>query len=262
MKNLFFSTIFFVLLMSMYSCSAYKTIPYLKDASNETIITTDTFEPKMCINDQLTIIVNTTVPEAAAPFNLVVSPSQITGVNLSTAQAMQTYLVDRDGTINFPTIGKLYVLGKTKKEVENLIKSKIYPKYLTEEPIITIRYVNYKVSVLGEVAKPGSYVISNERVTIFDALALAGDLTVYGKRNNVLILREDEKGNKLTARVNLQDKAILKSPYFYLRQNDVVYVEPNKHKANASAISTGESTSISVVSTIASLASLIITILK
>jgi polysaccharide biosynthesis/export protein len=262
MKNYFFKVSFFLLLLLLCSCSAYKTIPYLKDASNETITATDTFEPKICVDDQFTIIVNTTVPETGAPFNLTITPTPISSNNLTGVQSLQTYLVDKDGTINFPIVGKIYVLGKTKKELENLIKGKIYPKYLSEEPIITIRYINYKISVLGEVAKPGNFLVSNERVTVFEALALAGDMTLYGKRNNVLVLREDQNGKKETARLNLQDKNILKSPYYYLRQNDVVYVEPNKHRANASAISTGESISVSVVSTLASLAALVITILK
>jgi polysaccharide export outer membrane protein len=262
MKNYFFKVSFFLLLLLVCSCSAYKTIPYLKDASNETINTTDTFEPKICINDELTILVNTTIPEAAAPFNLAIMPSSVSGSTVNSTQALQTYLVGTDGTINFPIIGKLQVKGKTKKELEELIKAKIYPKYITEEPVITIRYVNYKIFVLGEVVKPGSFTVTNERVTVFDALAFAGDLTIYGKRNNVLVLRENENGKKETARLNLQDKDILKSPYFYLRQNDVVYVEPNKHKANSSAISTGESISVSVVSALVSIASLLVTILR
>lgn len=245
------------------ACTAYKKVSYLKDSNNEKIAETKIAESKIFPNDLLTIVVNTNTPEASMAFNMPLTPTNIiNNTSVISTIGLQTYLVESDGTINFPILGKLSIAGITKKEVEKLIKDKIYPKYITEEPIVNIHFVNYKISVLGEVVKPGSYTISNERVSVFDALALAGDMTVYGKRNNVLLLRENLHGEKETVRLDLQSKNIISSPYFYLQQNDVIYVEPNKHKANSSSIGSTETLSISVTSTLISLTSLLITVFK
>lgn len=245
------------------SCTAYKKVPYLQTAGNEVYKSDSVFEPKIAINDQLCIIINTTTPEAAVAFNLAMTPLPVTsGTTMNTAPSLQTYLVNTDSTIDFPVLGKIKVVGKTKKEVQNIIRNKIYPKYLNEEPIISIRLINYTISVLGEVAHPGSFVITNERVSLFDALALAGDMTLYGCRDNLLIIREKGNGEKETARINIQDKKVFQSPYYYLRQNDVVYIQPNKHRANASSISSAETITVPIISSLFSLASLIITILR
>ncbi len=246
------------------SCTAYKKIPYLKDVKNEVSAQAKVPEARIFPNDLLTIIVNTTTPEAAYAFNLSLTPNNVIGRSntINSSMGLQSYLVESDGTINFPVLGKISVIGKTKKEVELYIKERIFPKYITEEPIIHIRFANYQISILGEVKAPGNYNIFDERVSIFDALALAGDMTMYGKRKNILIVREKTDGTKETYRINLQDKNIMNSPFYYLQQNDVVYVEPNKHQANSSAIGRAETLSISVTSTLISLTSLLITVFK
>lgn len=263
MKNRAFRLILFLsVLLSLYSCTAHKSIPYLTNMGNESIENKQNSETRITINDQLTIVVNSTTPEATVAFNLNVTPTQLNGATLTMGQSLQTYLVNSNGMINFPIIGEIKVADLTKEELESLIKSRIYPQYLKEEPIITIRITNFRVSVLGEVNRPGNFPVSNERINIFEALALAGDLTLYGKRNNILLVREGEKGKTETVRLNLQDKDILQSPYFYLKQNDVIYVQPNKPKGNASAISSAETLSVSITSVLISLTSLLVTVLK
>lgn len=174
---------------------------------------------------------------------------------------MQNYLVSNDGTVNFPVLGTIKIGGMTKTEAEDFIKSKL-KTYLKEAPIVTVRLVNYKISVIGEVSKPSTYVVDNEKINIFEALALAGDLTVYGVRDNVKIIREMGNGQKNIITVNLNDKNIIFSPYYYLQQNDVVYVQPNKAKAQSSDIGSMTGIIISTTSILVSLASLIVTILK
>ena len=141
-------------------------------------------------------------------------------------------------------------------------QSKIYPAYLKDEPIITIRYANYKVSVLGEVNRPGIFAIDNERISILEAIAQAGDLTIYGQRENVLLIRENEKGERVSYRIDLRNPKLVTSDYYYLQQNDVLYIQPNNPKSRGSALGSAEALSISVVGTLISLTSLMINILK
>ncbi len=258
-KNLSFTI---ALIVTLSACTASKKVPYFKNAENESIESTGIPEPKIYKNDQITILINTPTPEASASFNMMITPSQFSGTSLNMTQNIPVYIVDSEGYINFPILGKIYVNGKTRKETEQIIKESIYPKYIKEEPIITIRYVNFNISVLGEVNKPGSFNITNEKVTILEALARAGDLTIYGKRENVLLIREDENGQKETVRLNLQDKNLLNSQYYYLKQNDVLYVQTNKTKSRASAVSSAESLTVSLTSTLISLTSLLVTIYK
>lgn len=261
-RNILRITVIITIVIAIASCRAHQSVPYLKDAKTEKFESSKSSEARICVNDQLTIIVNTTTQDAAAAFNLTTTPPQLSGTSVGYGQSIQTYLVNSDGSIDYPIIGKIQVAGKTKREVELLIKDKIYPTYLKEEPIVNIRFTNFKVSVLGEVNRPGSFNVTNEKITILEALAMAGDMTLYGKRDNVLLIRENDNGSKETVRLNLQDKNLLDSPYFYLKQNDVLYVQPNNPKANASAISTGETLLVSITSVLISLSSLVVTILR
>lgn len=257
-----------IALMLLSSCSAHKQIGYLVDIDT---LTTEQLaahasmtDLKFMPGDLLTILVNTTDPNASKVFNLTM-PSRYKGQSetvLTGQEAIQTYLVDKNGMIDFPVVGRIEVGGKTKTEVESTIKGLIYPKYITENPIITIRLTNFKVSVMGEVARPNVYTIENERATILDALTLAGDLTIYGKRENVLLIRQQADGKKTTARLNLQDKNLLLSDYYQLQQNDVIYVEPNKSKGNTSRITQNETIWFSVLGSLLSVATLIITVLR
>lgn len=251
------------------SCGSPQKIPYMVGAEmveksyleNNAII----FQAKIMPKDVLQISVNATIPEAAAPFNLgYVAGSGVTLQGGSVQGAdLQTYIVDSEGNINYPVVGVLKVSGMTRIDLQEFIKNRIYPQYIKEIPIVNVRFKNYKVSVLGEVARPGTFTVVNEQCTIFDALAMAGDLTIYGKRENVLILRESSLGEKVYMRVDLQDpKIVADYSRFYLQQNDVVYVEPNKTRAKASGIGTAETLTISVISTLISITTLIISILR
>lgn len=171
--------------------------------------------------------------------------------------------MDNGGNIEFPIVGSLHVGGLTKNQAEELIKSKVKP-YLaaTENPIVTVRMASYRVVVTGEVTSPKVVSVPQEKMSIVEALAQAGDLTIYGRRENVMLIREDATGQKSIHRLNLNDANIINSPYYYLQQNDIIYVEPNKVKAQNSAIGSSTSILLSVVGTLMSLGSIIISVVK
>ena len=207
----------------------------------------------------LTIIVNTTNPDAARPFNLY----SATVSGQSGNNNMQGYLVDNSGNINFPVIGKVHVSGLTKGQCEDLIREKIMP-YMsgTENPVVTVRMSSFRVTVSGEVNSPGVVPVNSEKMSVIEALAQAGDLTIYGRRDNVLLIRENELGQKSQVRINLNDANFINSPYYYVQQNDIIYVQPNKVKAKSSSIGTSTTLWISGVSILTSLASLVVNILR
>lgn len=154
------------------------------------------YDARIMPKDLLTITVNTTDPETAAPFNLIVATTLSNqNKNLTNQPVLQQYLVDNKGNIDFPVLGILHIGGLTKSEAENLIREKL-KTYITEVPIVNVRMANYKISVMGEVTNPGSFVISNEKVNLFEALAMAGDMTIYGQRDNVKLIREDAQGHR------------------------------------------------------------------
>ena len=262
-KNLVFVALAVALLCA--SCSAPKNVAYIKN-SDEVDLSQSAYlyDARIMPKDVLTITVNTVNPDAAAPFNLSV-PTAFNNQTRSTYSQpiLQTYLVDNNGTIEFPVLGTLKVGGLTKSECEKLIHDKIMP-YLNakENPVVTVRMANYKISVLGEVNRPGMFTVSNEKINIFEALAQAGDLTIYGVRDNVKLIRENAKGRKEIHTVVLNDASLINSPYYYLQQNDILYVEPNKVKARNSTV--GQTTTLwfSATSILISMASLLYNILK
>ena len=246
------------------SCTSYKSVPYLQnpEAVNEFQEILPMYDAKIMPKDLLTITVNTSDPEAAAPFNLTVqSPINVNRSSLTTQPTLQQYLVSNDGSIDFPVLGRLQVSGLTKNEAENMIREKL-GDYLRETPIVTVRMSNYKIAVLGEVARPGMFTVNNEKVNIFEALAMAGDLTVWGMRDNVKLIREDAAGKREIIELNLNNAEIVTCPYYYLQQNDILYVSPNKTKAKNSDI--GQSTSLwfSATSILVSVVSLLYNILN
>lgn len=227
--------------MAMASCTSYKKVPYLQNSSTvDATVVTELYDARIQPKDMLTITVSSEKPEAAVPFNLTVPTSMsVSGgrnTSLSSQPMLQTYLVDNDGCIDFPILGRLQIEGMTKGELEVMIKERIKSNFTTE-PIVTVRMANYKVTVLGEVASPGVHTISNEKVNVFEALALSGDLTVYGKRDGVKLIRENANGTKEIIPLNLNDAEIIYSPYYYLQQNDILYIEPNKAKARSADVS-------------------------
>ena len=251
------------MLLVLGSCGSTKNVAYFQNADSISLAASRMlYEAKIMPKDELTITVITTDPKAAMPFNLSVSQTLGNSGQLSSGTgSLQGYLVDNSGNIEFPVVGTLHVGGLTKKQAEDLIKKKVKP-YLAakENPIVTVRMASYHVSVLGEVTKPGIISVPQEKMSILEALAQAGDLTIYGKRDNVLLIRQDAE--KHTYRMNLNDANIINSPFYYLQQNDIIYVEPNKVKAQNSAIGSSTTLWFSAVGTLISIASLIVNILR
>ena len=252
--------------MLLTGCGSTKNVAYLQNSDS---INFDQsrflYDARIMPKDQITISVNTTNAEASLPFNLLLQNAYQQGRTVSSGAGgtLMPYLVDNDGFINFPIVGKLHVGGLTKSEAENLVTEKIRP-YLaeTENPVVTVTMASYSVSVLGEVNRPGTFQVSREKITILEALAQAGDLTIYGVRDRVKLIREDATGKKSIVTLNLNDANIINSPYYYLQQNDVIYVEPNKVKAQNSKV--GQTTTLwfSATSILISLTSLLYNILK
>lgn len=249
---------YLLLLLMLFSCTSGKDIVYYQniDEVNTPKDNSISYEVKIQPDDLLMIIVSAEDPEIAVPFNL-------TSINIANAanpemaigrQIMQSYLVDKNGNIEFPILGKLKIGGLTRTQVLELLKEKI--GVYIKNPIINIRITNFKVALQGEVTAPGTYNIASERVTLIEALSLARDLTIYGKRNNILVIRESN-GVKSYNRVDVTKADFINSPFYYLAQNDVVYVEPNKTKVNAAAVGPNTSVIISAISILISLSVLI-----
>src|SRR5699024_3153780 len=200
-------------------------------------------------------------PELALPFNMPVVTYQI-GAQTTAQQRLLGYLVDQNGDIDFPILGKIHVEGLTRMQVTELIKQKLMSEDLIKDPIVTVQFLNFKVSVMGEVTRPGTFDISGDRITLLEALSMAGDLTIYGRRDRVAVIREKD-GKRRILYHDLRSSDIFQSPCYYLQQNDIVYVEPNKTKGNQSAINQNNSMSewLTGVSILASIASLITTII-
>lgn len=275
MKNLFPKLVYGLFTLLLFAaCSVNKEIPYLIDAGKVAVLTDSDVpfpipDPVFQVGDMLVITVNANNPEAASPFNLPLVPAGTASYNPTSVQIssyvsggnLQNYLVDNQGDIIMPIIGKIHVAGMTKTAMTQVLKSKIYPRYIKEEPIILVRFANFNVSVLGEVARPGNFIIPNDKISIFEAIATAGDLSIYGRRDNVLLIREGTTGRE-TIRLDLRDKRLVNSSYYYLQQNDVLYIQPNEPKSRSSALSTAEILSVSLVGTLISLTSLMVTIFK
>lgn len=259
-KRLLFFTLTCILLAS---CQSYKKVPYLQDPgeAQRAVAEAKLYDARILPKDLLTIVVSCSDPELAEPFNLTVStPVSNTQKSLTSQPALQQYLVDNRGNIDFPVLGTLHIGGLTKGEAESLIREKL-KGYIKENTIVTVRMANYKISVIGEVNRPGTFTISNEKVNLFEALAMAGDMTIYGKRNNVKLLREDEQGRKEIVLLDLKDPGIVSSPYYYLQQNDILYVEPRKSKIRSSEMS-AITPWVSILSVLTSLTSLAVALFK
>lgn len=245
----------------MGSCSSSKHVAYFQNIDyTDLTASRGLYDAKIMPKDQLSITVVTSDPAAARPFNLNVATS---ASSADGGNSNATYLVNNDGDIDFPVVGTLHVAGLTKDECQKLIKRKVAP-YLaaTENPVVMVRMASYRVTVAGEVGGPRVVPVTSEKMSVLEALAQAGDLTIYGKRDNILLIRERADGQKEVHRLNLNDANLINSPYYYLQQNDYIYVEPNKTKAKNSSI--GQSTTLwfSVVGILTSVASLVLNIVR
>lgn len=253
--------------MLITGCKSYKGVPYIQNSATVDLSQgTNLYDAQIMPKDQLSITVNCPDnPQAAAVFNLTVQ-SEISNslANRTTTQqaALQTYLVTNNGDIVFPLLGKIHVVGMTTDELETYIEERVTGKYLKERPIVTVTMSNFKYAVLGEVAAPGIYSTSTGKVNIFEALAHAKDMTIWGQRDNVKLIREDAMGKKQIVELNLNDANVINSPYYQLQQNDILYITPNKTKAKNSGVGTETSLWLSSTSILISLAGLMYNILK
>jgi len=248
MKNKIYYPIILNLVLLLTACVPAKKVVYFQELEgveiNETIVN---YEPKLQAGDLLNVSVSAIDAEAAIPFNLY--------EGRGTSASPMNYLVNVDGDLNFPVIGKIKAKGQTNKQITNLLTKRL-SDYI-KNPVVNVRLINFKVSVLGEVRNPGTYPVLNERISILEAISMAGDLTIQGKRANVLLVREED-GKRVFIPIDLTNKQLFNSRYYYLAQNDVLYIEPNKVKVNSSAVGTNTGIVISAISAIISIIAIFI----
>lgn len=243
------------------ACSNYKKIAYFRDLQDSTkaqSISTLAYKELIIKSDDiLSVTIQTIDPLNASSLNQVTgAPAVEQALGTSTAVApVMGYLVDREGNIELPMLGKIKLAGLTTMEAKDFIKSKVRLYY--KEPTVQVRFTNFKITVLGEVARPAPYILPNEKITVLDAIGLAGDLTIYGKRENIMLIRENN-GKKDVYRFNLNSSETFKSPAFYLHQNDIIYVE--SHKAKAATLNAGTRQTISIVVSIITVFAVLISI--
>lgn len=239
--------------LTVFSCASSKKINYLQN--NEVLNDKEViFSTTLQSDDLLLIHVSAKDPEAVLPFNMeaLMVPS---ATGLSAQRQQQLFLIDSNGEIDFPVLGKIQLMGLTRPEAIELLTNKL--KAYLQEPVVNLRIMNFKVSVFGEVKRPGSISVSSERITFLEALSQAGDLSIYGKRKNILIIREIE-GKRISQRVDITSADFINSEFYYLKQNDIIYVEPNSTKVNSSAVGPNTSAILSTLSILMSVISTLI----
>ncbi len=270
MKSTFALPVFLTLLLTLGSCSSKRAVlPYFTDLpGTEGTMPAGKFELTIVPDDELSISVNAPDQEAAAAYNRPYQPLPATDFYMKSSQPLEsqtitrrnqnlvyaTYTVSADGFIDFPKLGKIHVAGMTLAQLASYIEEKVAATIVS--PSVTVRLVNFHVSVMGEVSSPGARLVNRERYSVLDALADAGDLTPYGERSTVLLIREED-GQRTYHRLNLNSAELLESPYFYLQQNDVVYVEPNRIRQANSKVDQNSQFKLSMTSVIVSAASVI-----
>ena len=248
MKKL--TNIFLLLMVIMLTgCMSTKKVTYFQNLDNVDLSkTTGLYDAKIMPKDILAISVHTLTPEASEAFNL---------------KGSSTYLVDNEGNIDFPVVGTLNLGGMTTKEAESLIKSKIVPYMAaSENPIVQVRMSNYKYAMLGGIKAPGVYTAPNEKISIVEAIARAGDLDLYGQRDKIFLIRENEHGEREYHQLNMNDAEIFNSPYYYLQQNDIVYVEPKKVVARNAFFTSSTSMWLSLFGMLTSVSTFILALTK
>lgn len=257
--------IFYGLLLTLLlaSCKPQQdTLSYFQNVDTATFtasVDPSLFVPKIEPADELSIAVTSIRPELALPYNLpLINPASVNEGNVRASQAGQaTYIVSADGDITMPILGKIHVSGMTVDQLAAKITEMVSKD--VKDPVVSVKLLNFKVNVAGEVAHPGSFAINSDRVSILDALAMAGDLTPYGLRENVLLIRE-ENGKRAVYQLDLTNPDVLKSPYFFLKQNDYVYVAPNSIRNDNAKYNQNNAFKLSVISTIVSGVSVIVSL--
>lgn len=245
--------LFGLVALLLSSCNTSKEIIYLQDVRLESpeevkAAETITIEPK----DMLSIVVSSSQPDAAKIFNLPIMATQASNGDLMYDSYLNGYVVDGDGYIDFPVVGKIKASGLNRWQLQDRIMETLRDKKLLDDPVVTVDFMNFKVSILGEVTAPGTYSIKSDKVSVLEAIAMARDLTIYGKRDEVYVIRE-EGGQRHSYKLDLRSSDIFDSPAYYLKQNDVIYVQPNKVRAGQSTINQNTVKSVSMWVSIASL---------
>ena len=255
LRNLIFSA---CAAFALASCGSIENIPYFQDMESSKV---DTIATSAGIvirpDDKIAIIVNCNDTDLTNLFNLPYTTKYIgqqgEAMNSTYSQGISGYLVDEDGNIDFPVLGSIHVAGMSRGEIAKFVKNELVSKNLVKDPIVTVDYMNLHVSVMGEVTRPGRFNIDKDQYTILDALSAAGDLTIYGKRENIKVLRT-VGGTKQTYEINLcSGSSVLASPVYYLQQNDIIYVEPNNMRSRQSTVNGNNLISTSFWVSIASL---------
>jgi polysaccharide export outer membrane protein len=237
---------------------------YLQDiVSGSEITLPDNYQIRLKPLDQLTVVVNSKDPKLAQPFNSASSYNSLSttgGVTNATENSLQVFTVDNRGYITLPIIGQVKCAGLTRQELEAEIEKRISESNYIAEPQVNVRFADLAITIIGEVNKPGRYDIKRDNISIFEALALAGDMTIYGNREDVAVIRQID-GKSVVTKLDIRSKEVFESPCYYLEQNDIVIVSPNKYKAATAEINQNRTFWISLASTGISLATLIITII-
>ena len=254
------SILLVLLVVSAASCSTYKKINYIQDAQLDTALTMIANQGILIQPmDMISIVVSSRDPELARIYNLPVvtyqagSESSVSNFN----QRLIGYSVDIDGNIQFPELGTIHVAGLNRWQLAELIREKL--SSLVKDAVVTVQFMNFKISVTGEVTSPGVFDISGDKITIFEAISLARNLTIYGRRDGVYVIRE-QNGSRTIYQVDLRTVDMFNSPAYYLQQNDVVYVEPNKVRAGQSTINENNLKSVSLWVSIGSFLSTLATL--
>lgn len=244
--------------ISMASCSSHKNnLPYFVDIQNIQSGTLDNLNylPTIVPDDELSISVSSINPQATAVYQMpLVNPASTSELLTATSPRVQTYIVDSKGDINFPVLGEIHVEGLTTEELAAYLTEKISNE--VKDPVVDVRIVNFFVTIAGEVKTPTRIPVTRQRLSVLDALSMAGDLTEYGERSNILVVRE-ENGKRIFAHLDLNKAESLNSPYFYVKQNDYIYVTPNSIKQANSRYNTNNSYKLSVISTVVSASSVV-----
>jgi polysaccharide export outer membrane protein len=214
-------------------CKTREKLIYIQDSDKIQTSSNNSFDPLLKLDDCLSITVLGIDPDAVKPFNMPISTTAAGGNYSNGSPSPPGYVIDPEGNIDFPAIGKVKVAGLKRSEMIALMKSKL--ESYVQNPIILVKILNYKITVIGDVKNPGTFTIPNEKITIFEALGIAGDLLVTGKRNNIKVIR-DINGERKEYQVDLTSSNVFSSPVYYLQQNDLVYVEPNRSKINSSVV--------------------------
>lgn len=242
-----------MLALALASCNTSKKIVYFQDIQvNRPEAITEARDITVQPKDQISILVSSKDPQLAALFNLPRVQYRVGDNNMQNTNGdVSGYTLDTEGYIDFPVLGRLYVAGMTKSEIASYIKKRLMDENLINDPVVTVEFMNLYYSILGEVNSPGKYMITKDQITLLEALSMAGDLTIYGKRDAVFVVREED-GQRVTHWVDLRTQDLFHSPVYYLKQNDVIYVQPNKVRAGQSTINENSVKSVSLWISIAS----------